>query len=106
MSESNWQDLLKSYIEKHPPKSIEEQEKEACDLFLEYMKEDESSKIPKFFYKKPMSYNDLYYSVKVEAKTRHLGLKQMEIPEKSGKIINRTERPLVCAPQSLFPAQR
>ena len=86
----SWKDLLEDYIKTGKQKTPEEQEKEACEQFLDIIKEDRlskahSSEIPRFFFKKPINYNTLYFSVKQEAKTRFLSSKSMEIPEKKSK---------------------
>ena len=85
----SWRDLLSDYIKTGKQKYPEEQEKEACDLFLNILDEENQSKmtssnktIPRFFFKKPINYNTLYFNVKQEAKTRFLSVKSMEIPEK------------------------
>ena len=90
----SWRDLLTDYIKIGNQKGSEDQEKEACELFLNILEEENSSKltnsnknIPKFFFKKPINYNTLYFNVKQEAKTRFLSVKSMEIPEKKSKLI-------------------
>jgi hypothetical protein len=93
----SWRDLLTDYIRSGKQKGPEEQEKEACDLFLNLLEEDNQNKlananknIPRFFFKKPINYNALYFNIKQEAKTRFLSVKSMEIPEKkSKKLINK-----------------
>lgn len=81
---SSWKDLLREYSRNGVQKAPEEQEYEACNKFMEIVNEEKQkeSKIPRFYYKKPMSFDNLYFAVKNEAKTRFLSTKSMEIPEK------------------------
>lgn len=92
----SWRDLLTDYIKNGKQKSPEEQEKEACEMFLNILEEENNNKlvnsnktIPRFFYKKPINYNTLFFNIKQEAKTRFLSVKSMEIPEKKSKILNK-----------------
>lgn len=85
----SWRELLSDYIKNGKQKFPEEQEKEACELFIKIIEDENNSKmvnsnksIPRFFFKKPINYNTLYFNVKQEAKTRFLSVKSMEIPEK------------------------
>ena len=84
-----WKDLLEDYIKQNEltEKIIEEQEKKANEDFLDMIKpcENSQNKIPKFFFKKPVTYSDLNYSIKLEAKSRFLSLKSFEIPSKKRK---------------------
>ena len=89
----SWRDLLQDYNKCGKQKNPEEQEKEACDLFLKILDDETQGKgpnsnklIPRFFFKKPINYNTLYFNIKQEAKTRFLSVKSMEIPEKKSKI--------------------
>ena len=69
-----WMDLLRRYIAKAPKKSQKQQEEETTKLFLDILKEDKKEKeakqspIPRFFFKKPTNFSDIYLSVKVETK--------------------------------------
>jgi serine/threonine-protein phosphatase 2A regulatory subunit B'' len=88
MEQGCWKDLLESYISTtnaNKP-NPENQEKESIEEFLDLIKQEEDpvpdSKIPKFYYKKPASYNDLYFMVKSEGKSRFLSMKSFEIPQK------------------------
>jgi len=85
---SSWKDLLRIYSKNGIQKSAEEQEYEACNKFMEILNEEKGKQttIPKFYFKKPMNFNDLYFNVKNEAKTRFLSARSNEIPEK--KSIN------------------
>jgi hypothetical protein len=87
----SWKDCLVNCIKEGKQKPVEEQEKEACELFMDILEQDKAQKnkftnIPRFFFKKPINYNTLYFNVKQEAKTRFLSIKSMEIPEKKSKI--------------------
>jgi hypothetical protein len=86
-----WKDLLEDYIKNNEltEQIIEEQEKKANEEFLDMIKpcETSQSNIPKFFFKKPITYSDLNYSIKLEAKSRFLSLKSFEIPSKKRKNI-------------------
>ena len=83
-----WMDLLKNYIKegKRPTKLA--QEEETTKLFLEILDEDLKKKdpgnpnIPRFFYKKPTNFSDIYLSVKAEAKQKFLILKSYDLPNK------------------------
>ena len=71
-----WMDLLRRYISKAPKKSQKQQEEETTKLFLDILKEDKKEKeqskstIPRFFFKKPTNFSDIYLSVKAEAKQK------------------------------------
>jgi hypothetical protein len=86
----SWRDLLEDYTKRENKKPNESSEKESINLFLNYIKTDDkpTANIPKFYYKRPISYNDLYFSVKSEAKSRFLSLKSFEIPQKKRNLIN------------------
>ena len=83
-----WMDLLKNYIKdgKRPTKI--KQEEETTKLFLDIWDEDSKKKdsgnktIPRFFYKKPTNFSDIYLSVKAEAKQKFLILKSYDLPNK------------------------
>ena len=83
-----WMDLLKNYIKdgKRPTKL--KQEEETTKLFLEILDEDKKKKdqgnpnIPRFFYKKPTNFSDIYLSVKAEAKQKFLIIKSYDLPNK------------------------
>ncbi len=83
-----WMDLLKIYTKSAPQKSAEEQEKEATRIFLDILREDKKKeksinpKIPRFFFKKPTNFSDIYLSVKAEAKQKFLILKSYDLPQK------------------------
>lgn len=80
----SWKDLLENYINTNYNESeCEKQEKESYKEMMSYFNiENESQTIPKFFFKKPMFYNDLYFSVKSEAKSRFLSNRSYDIPIK------------------------
>jgi hypothetical protein len=80
----NWRDLLDDFVKhNYNDKTVDEQDKRSIVDFLSLIKSDDSVKsIPKFFFKKPMTYNDLNFSVKTEAKSRFLSMKSFEIPSK------------------------
>ena len=83
-----WMDLLKNYIKegKRPTKLA--QEEETTKLFLDILDDDlkkkdpGNSKIPRFFYKMPTNFSDIYLSVKAEAKQKFLILKSYDLPNK------------------------
>ncbi len=82
----NWKYLLEDYLKIDSiKKPAEQQEEETTKSFFEYMNYNESkgSNIPKFYYKKPINYNDLYFNVKTEAKNRFLSMKSYELPQKT-----------------------
>ena len=87
----NWKDLLDSYSKNSKKLSAEESELETTKTFLDYMeyenRENSANSIPKFYYKKPINYNDLYFNVKTEAKNRFLTMKSYELPQKNRKKI-------------------
>lgn len=85
---SNWKTLLEAYTKSNSKtKTSEEQEVETTNLFFNYMEYDNNNpnNIPKFYYKKPINYNDLYFNVKTEAKNRFLSMKSYELPQKLRK---------------------
>ncbi len=84
-----WRDLLDDYVKKHySDTKIEEQDKQSIEEFIDLVKHDDTNnEIPKFFFKKPMNYNDLNFSVKTEAKSRFLSMKSFEIPSKKRKLL-------------------
>lgn len=84
----NWKDLLDSYSKNGKKLSQEESELETTKSFLDYMEYDKKANltIPKFYYKKPINYNDLYFNIKTEAKNRFLTMKSYELPQKNRKI--------------------
>jgi hypothetical protein len=88
----NWKDLLDSYSKssKKPRLTPEESELETTKQFLEFMEYEKkgNSIIPKFYYKKPINYNDLYFNLKTEAKNRFLTMKSYELPQKNRKLIS------------------
>ena len=94
----NWRSLLEDYTKISDPnkKSPEIQEEETTKMFFDHMyyNENKQSNIPKFYYKKPINYNDLYFNVKTEAKNRFLSLKSYELPQKTRKIVYFTLNPL------------
>ena len=81
-----WMDLLRRYISKAPKKNQKQQEEETTKLFLDILKEDKKEKeskqspIPRFFFKKPTNFSDIYLSVKAEAKQKFLILKSYDLP--------------------------
>jgi len=81
----NWKDLLDYYIKSGKKRTAEDQEKETTDEFFKYMEyyENKTNNIPKFYFKKPINYNDLYFNVKTEAKNRFLSMKSYELPQKT-----------------------
>lgn len=84
----NWKSSLEDYTKSDlRKKSPEELEEETTKLFFDYMdyNNNKSSNIPKFYYKKPINYNDLYFNVKTEAKNRFLSMKSYELPQKTRK---------------------
>ena len=62
----NWKDLLEDFMKKAKKSPIDDQEKQTTDLFFEYLdyNENKEKTIPKFYYKKPINYNDLYFNIK------------------------------------------
>ncbi len=85
----NWKYLLEVHTknDKMVKKKPEEQEEETTNLFFDYMDYNDSkgTNIPKFYYKKPINYNDLYFNVKTEAKNRFLSMKSYDLPQKPRK---------------------
>jgi hypothetical protein len=84
----SWKDLLENYIQNNYNETdSERQERKGCEELISYIGNYEGSQgeLPKFFYKKPMVYNDLYFAVKSEAKSRFLSNKSYEIPIKQSK---------------------
>lgn len=81
----NWKDLLDIYNKNGTKPVPLEQEKETTEAFFSYMdyNENKENSIPKFYYKKPINYNDLYFSLKTEAKNRFLSMKSYELPQKN-----------------------
>ena len=83
-----WMDLLKNYIKDGKRPTKVKQEEETTKLFLEILDEDQkkkdqgNKKIPRFFYKKPTNFSDIYLSVKAEAKQKFLILKSYDLPNK------------------------
>ena len=83
-----WMDLLKNYIKEGKRPSKLEQEEETTKIFLDMIDEDQKKKdpgninIPRFFYKKPTNFSDIYLSVKAEAKQKFLILKSYDLPNK------------------------
>ena len=83
-----WMDLLKNYIKEGKRPSKLAQEEETTKLFLDILDEDLKKKdpgnpnIPRFFYKKPTNFSDIYLSVKAEAKQKFLILKSYDLPNK------------------------
>lgn len=84
-----WKDLLEDFIRQHEltDQMIEEQERKANEDFIDMVRTSEKNEnsLPKFFFKKAINYNDLNYTVKLEAKSRFLSLKSFEIPSKKRK---------------------
>jgi hypothetical protein len=81
---NNWKTLLESYIQENPGRilSDEEREKHIAEEFISIMADDcNNHLIPKFYFKKP-EYNELFYSIKAEAKQRFLLAKTYEVPQK------------------------
>lgn len=83
----NWKDLLDSYSKNGKKLTPEESEVETTRTFLDYMDYEKkgNSTLPKFYYKKPINYNDLYFNIKTEAKNRFLTMKSYELPQKNRK---------------------
>ena len=83
-----WMDLLKLYTKNAPQKTPKAQEEEATKIFLDILREDKKNeknpqpKIPRFFFKKPTNFSDIYLSVKAEAKQKFLILKSYDLPQK------------------------
>ena len=83
-----WMDLLKNYIKDGKRKTAKEQEEETTQIFLDILDADQNKKgnsnpkIPRFFYKKPTNFSDIYLSVKAEAKQKFLILKSYDLPNK------------------------
>ena len=84
----SWTTLLQNYISKGKQKPMKEQEEETTQLFMDILDEDakkneeENSEIPRFFFKKPTNFSDIYLSVKTEAKQKFLILKSYDLPQK------------------------
>ena len=84
----SWTNLLEDYIKKGKQKTKEQQEEEVTRLFMKNLEEEKKeeeakkSKIPRFFFKKPTNFSDIYLSVRSEAKQKFLYLKQYEHPQK------------------------
>ena len=84
----SWTTLLQNYVSKGKQKPIKEQEEETTQLFMDILDEDakkneeENSEIPRFFFKKPTNFSDIYLSVKTEAKQKFLILKSYDLPQK------------------------
>ena len=86
---NSWTNLLQHYVTTGKQKSTKEQEEEATKLFMDIVNEEkereskDAGNIPRFFYKKPTSFNnDMYLSVKSEAKQKYLILKSYDLPQK------------------------
>ena len=83
-----WMDLLKNYIKEGKRPTKLSQEEETTKLFLDILKEDKKEKeqskstIPRFFFKKPTNFSDIYLSVKAEAKQKFLILKSYDLPQR------------------------
>ena len=83
-----WMDLLKNYIKNGQRPTKLKQEEETTKLFIEILDDDKKKKdpgnknIPRFFYKKPTNFSDIYLSVKAEAKQKFLILKSYDLPNK------------------------
>jgi serine/threonine-protein phosphatase 2A regulatory subunit B'' len=83
-----WKTLLTKYIEKYGKKKTpQEQEEETTRIFMEDLKDNTSlisnkTSLPKFFFKNPTNFSELYLSVRTEAKQKFLFLKSYEIPSK------------------------
>ena len=83
-----WMDLLKNYIKEGKRPTKLKQEEETTKIFLDILDEDQKKKdpgninIPRFFYKKPTNFTDIYLSVKAEAKQKFLILKSYDLPNK------------------------
>ena len=83
-----WMDLLKNYIKEGKRPTKLEQEEETTKMFLDILDEDLKKKdpgnpnIPRFFYKKPTNFSDIFLSVKAEAKQKFLILKSYDLPTK------------------------
>ena len=84
----SWTTLLQNYVSKGKQKPLKEQEEETTQLFMDILDEDakkneeENSEIPRFFFKKPTNFSDIYLSVKTEAKQKFLILKSYDLPQK------------------------
>ena len=69
----SWTNLLEDYIKKGKQKTNEQQEEEVTRLFMKNLEEEKKtedakkSKIPRFFFKKPTNFSDIYLSVRSEA---------------------------------------
>jgi hypothetical protein len=85
---NNWKTLLEIYVQENPGKlqTDEEKEKQIAEEFISIMTDDYNDHIiPKFYFKKP-EYNELFYSIKAEAKQRFLLAKTYEVPQKRRNI--------------------
>lgn len=86
--EKGWKELLETYSTENTSnrETLDKEEKESIKEFLEYIKpQDEEAKaigVPKFYFKKYINYNDLYFNLKTEAKSRFIQRKSYEIPPK------------------------
>ena len=84
----SWTTLLQNYVSKGKQKPMKEQEEETTQLFMDILDEDakkneeENSEIPRFFFKKPTNFSNIYLSVKTEAKQKFLILKSYDLPQK------------------------
>jgi len=87
-NQNSWTTLLQNYISKGKQKSLKEQEEEATDIFMNILDEEKKitekndGPIPRFFFKKPTNFSDIYLSVKTEAKQKFLILKSYDLPQK------------------------
>jgi hypothetical protein len=91
--QAGWKELLEEHLKKSHSSvaSQEDQDKQSVEDFLEMIKPEEQlgKTIPKFFFKKQVTYNDLNFLVKTEAKSRFLSMKTFDIPSKKRKFIKR-----------------
>lgn len=87
---SSWKTLLADYIANGKQKSPKSQEEETTKLFMDIIKEDnkanENETIPRFFFKKPTNFSDIYLSVRSEAKQKFLILKSYDLPQKKSNL--------------------
>ena len=93
---SEWASQLERFVTKGQKKSVSESgnkniDKEADICFLKLLEEEQQaelkqnstySKIPRFYFKKPETKNQIYMGIRQEARTRFLHNKSAEILDK------------------------